>query len=188
MTNGKWQMENETLSSALFRSSSMNQGLHFPAEFYVYLSGANFDDHAHAEFRMINAVTGDEPLLHRIGAQRPGLFNDRYGVFFRASGRRARRCGFGGAFTIDMIAAASATFDAPDGAFRVDCGNDVFTNLLAFSTIRVHIAPDLRAFDYTKRIFHHYFDPVSILSNLFSNSRGFTMLKRRQHPGANNRQ
>src|SRR4029434_10525303 len=128
----------------------MNQGLHFPAEFYVYLSGANFDHHTHAEFRMINAVTGYEPLLHRIGAQRSDIFNGGNSLFFRASGRRAGRRGFRGAFTIDMIAAASAAFDAPDGAVRVDRGNDVFTNLLAFSTIRVHIAPDLRAFDYTK--------------------------------------
>src|SRR4030095_13528233 len=79
----------------------------------------------------------------------------------------------------------SAAFDAPDGAVRVDRGNDVFTNLLAFSTIRVHIAPDLRAFAYTKRIFHHYFDPVSILSNLFTNNRGFTMRPHRRQPDAN---
>src|SRR5215813_14103508 len=166
----------------------MNQGLHFPAEFYIYLSGANFDDNTHPEFRMVNAITSYEPLLHRIGAQRPNFFNDRNRLFFCASGRRASRRSSGWAFSIDMIAAASAAFDAPNGAVWVDRRNDVFTNLFTFSTIRVHITPDLGAFDYTKRIFQHYFDPVSLLSNLFSNNRGFTMLPHRQQPDADNRQ
>src|SRR5215475_8682271 len=134
----------------------MNQGLHFPAEFYVNLSGANFDDNTHAEFRMVNAITGDEPLLHRIGAQRPNFFHDLNRLFFCASGRRASRRSSRWAFSIYMINAAGAAFDAPDGAVWVNRRNDVFTNLFTFSTICVHIAPDLRAFDYTKRIFQHY--------------------------------
>src|SRR5215813_14543340 len=68
-------------------SPCMNQGLQFPAEFHVDFSGADFDDDAYAELRMIDAVTRDELLLHRIGAQRPDLFVHGRGVFFRASGR-----------------------------------------------------------------------------------------------------
>src|SRR5215468_7297370 len=100
-------MENEVLSSSS-RSSCMDQGLHFPAEFHVDLSGANLDDDAYAELRMIDAVTRDEPLLHRIGAQRTDLFGHGRGLFFRASRRRTSRRGLGRALTISVIAVTSA--------------------------------------------------------------------------------
>jgi hypothetical protein len=61
-----------------------------------------------------------------------------------------------------MIAAAGATFHASDRTVAVQRGDDVFTNLLALSTIRVHIAPKLRAFNYAKRILQHYFYSVSL--------------------------
>src|SRR5882672_7515388 len=121
----------------------MNEGLHFPAEFHVDLSGADLDDDAYAELRMIDTVTCGEPLLHRIGAQRANLFSPRRGLFFRASRRRASRCGSRRALTIDVIAVAGATLDASDGAIGVDRGDDVFTDVFALSTIRVHVATDL---------------------------------------------
>lgn len=138
-------------------SPRMNQGFHFPAEFHVDLSGADLDDDAYAEFRMIDAVTLSELLLHRIGAQRPDFFGHRRGVFFRASRRRASRRGSGRALTIDVIAVTGAALDASDGAVRVDRGDDVFTNVFALPTIRVYVAPDLGAFNDTERILRHYF-------------------------------
>jgi hypothetical protein len=135
----------------------MNQGLHFPTEFYVDLSGADLDDNAYAELRMIDAVTRGEPLLHRISAQRAYLFGHRRGLFFRAPRRRASRCGFGRALAIYVIAVTGAALDASDGAVGVDRGNDVFTNVFALPTIRVHVAPDLGALNDTKRILRHYF-------------------------------
>src|SRR5262245_29161173 len=93
-------------------SPCMNESFHFPAEFHVDLSGADLDDNAYAELRMIDAVTCDESLLHRIGAQRTDLFGHGRGIFFSASRRRASRRGFGRALTIDVIAVAGATFHA----------------------------------------------------------------------------
>src|SRR5690242_13992629 len=104
---------------------------------------------------MIDAVTRDEFLLHRIGAQWADLFSHRRGVFFRASSRRAGSRGLGRALTISVIAVAGAALDASDGAIGVNRGDDVFTNVLALSTIRVHVATDLRAFNDTERILHH---------------------------------
>jgi hypothetical protein len=144
----------------------MNEGLHFPAEFHVDLPGADFDDDANAELRMIDTIARDEPFLHRIGAQRANLFSHGRGVFFRAPRRRASRCGFGGALTIDVIAVACATLDASDGAIGVDRGDDMFTSFFALSTIRVNVASDLGAFNDTERILHHYIDPVSIFDHL----------------------
>src|SRR5262245_40836085 len=138
-------------------SSCMNQGLQFPAEFHVDLSGADLDDDAYAELRMIDTVTLNELLLHRIGAQRPDLFGHGRGLFFRASRRRASRRGSGRALTINVIAVTGAALDASDGAVGVDRGDDVFTNVFALPTIRVHVAPDLGAFNDTERILRHYF-------------------------------
>jgi len=149
-------MKNEALSSSP-HSPGMNQGLQFPAEFHVDLSGADLDDDAYAEFRMIDAITCGEPLLHRIGAQRADLFGHGRGIFFRAPRRGASRRGFGRALTVDVIAVTGSALDASDGAVSVDRGDDVFTNVFALPTIRVHVAPDLGAFNDTKRIFRHYF-------------------------------
>src|SRR5215510_15478424 len=106
-------------------SPCMNQGFQFPAEFHVDLSGADLDDDAYAELRMIDAVTRDELLLHRIGAQRADLFGHGRGVFFRAPRRRASRRGSGRALTVDVIAVTGAALDASDGAVGVDGGDDV---------------------------------------------------------------
>jgi len=136
----------------------MDQGLHFPAEFHVDLSGADLDDDSYAELRMIDAVTRGEPLLHRIGAKRAHLFDHRRGLFFRAPpSRRASRRGFGRALTIGVIAVTGAALDASDGAVGVDRGDDVFTNVFALPAIRVYVAPDLGAFNDTERILRHYF-------------------------------
>jgi hypothetical protein len=54
-----------------------------------------------------------------------------------------------------MIAVACAALNAPDGTVGVDRGNDVFTNVLALSTIRVHIPSNLGAFNDTERILRH---------------------------------
>jgi hypothetical protein len=143
----------------------MNQGFDFPAEFHVDLPGADFDDDANAELRMVDTIARDEPFLHRIGAQRANLFSQGSGFFFRAPRRRASCCGFGGALTIDVIAVACATLDASDGAVGVDRGDDVFTSFFALSAIRVYVASDLRAFNDTERILHHYIDPVSIFDH-----------------------
>jgi hypothetical protein len=56
-----------------------------------------------------------------------------------------------------MIALAGSTLDTSYAAIRVHCGNDVFTNILAFSTPRINVAPDLGTFNNTERIFKHYF-------------------------------
>src|SRR5262249_48287486 len=145
-------------------SPSVNQCLHFPAEFHIYLSGANVDNNSYTEFWMIDAVACGEPFLHRIGAERSHFFSHGNSLFFRTSGRSAT-CGcFWSSFTIDMIAATSAAFDTSDRAVRVDRSNDMLPIHFAFSTISVYVAPDLRAFDNTKRIFQHSFDSVSILN------------------------
>jgi hypothetical protein len=56
-----------------------------------------------------------------------------------------------------MIAVTGAALNASDGAVGVDRGDDVFTNIFALPTIRVHVAPDLGAFNYTERVLRHYY-------------------------------
>jgi hypothetical protein len=82
-----------------------------------------------------------------------------------------------------VIAVAGATLDASDGAIGVDRGDDVFTNVFALPTIRVHVATDLGAFNDTERILRHYFDSVSIFNHPLSGIYPAYIRQTSGHPG-----
>jgi hypothetical protein len=56
-----------------------------------------------------------------------------------------------------MIAPAGAAFDFRDAAVGIQRRDDVFADISAFAAFCFDIASDFEAFNYTKRIFDHYF-------------------------------